>query len=603
MDSLEVTLEFLSGGTPQTSSATPEDKNLTVRLYIPRTLAARAAAEGEKESFPFLWKAVAGAHDIFELEFYPPFYHEVSFKISADEDFFLSSPLISNTLQIKTPDYKVSYAIGKTARIFCLYSHKSFDIDKNLKKGAIYHIFCDRFSNAGKYLDKNTRYNRDPYDEPEFAERGQPFGNDTHFGGNFEGICEKLDYLKSLGIKALYLSPISKARSNHKYDTGDYMTPDPSFGNEKELKKLIGRAHDMDMEIILDMVFNHSGSDSLYFNKYGRYPSVGAYSGTHSPYYDWYTFERFPDKYNCWWGIDILPAFNKNNEDFINFICGDGGVIDYYLSLGITGARLDVADELTLPFLERIYKKIKSRGGTIFGEVWENAATKISYGEKRRYFTGGKLDGVTNYPLRNGILHYLMTADAEELAKLCLEIYTDYPKEVSLNLMNIIGTHDTPRALTLLSGASDSGMTMAQKSRDRLDGDARQKGEALLKLAFFLSATLPGIPTVYYGDEVGMEGWGDPFNRRFMRWDMCGNSVNVYYKNIMRLRNNNRPLYEGGLKINCAKDGLFVFTRFCEKENAVCVVNMSHKQASLCFDKEVKTVLPKEASVFFCKEL
>ena len=209
-----------------------------------------------------------------------------------------------------------------------------------------------------------------------------------------------------------YLSPIFDSASIHKYDTSDYMKIDPAFGDDETFSRLCSEAEALGMRIILDGVFNHTGDDSVYFNKYSRYPGAGAYNSQSSPFYSWYYFDKWPDAYTCWWNIKTLPKVNAENADYCEYILGSEGVLQKWLSLGAAGFRLDVADELPESFLEKLRSRVKANGPDrlIIGEVWEDASNKIAYSQRRHYFQGAELDSVMNYPLKDGIIAYVTSA-------------------------------------------------------------------------------------------------------------------------------------------------------------------------------------------------
>ena len=269
-----------------------------------------------------------------------------------------------------------------------------------LHGGTMYQIFVDRFCRGGNETPRDdVIMHGDWSDDPMYAERGMPILNNDFFGGDLAGVEKKLPYLKSLGVNVIYLNPIFSAYSNHKYDTSDYMSVDEMFGGDEALDSLIAAAKEQGISIILDGVFNHTGSNSIYFNKYGKYDSVGAYQSKDSPYYRWYNFTSYPDKYECWWGIDIHPRVKCDDETYREYICGKNGVIRSYLRRGISGWRLDVADELSDSFLAELRSAASEEDprSVIIGEVWENAVTKVSYGNRRRYFRGHELDSVMNH--------------------------------------------------------------------------------------------------------------------------------------------------------------------------------------------------------------
>ncbi len=445
---------------------------------------------------------------------------------------------------------------------------KNFRTPDKFKGGIMYQIFCDRFAKSKKHripVKKSAVLNSDWENGiPDYPEKpGDPLANNCFFGGSLYGITEKLDYLQSLGVNTLYLNPIFEAYSNHKYDTADYMNVDSMFGGNEALAELIAELKSRKMMLILDGVFNHTGDDSIYFNKYGNYPSTGAYQSKDSPYSKWYTFRKFPDDYECWWGVKILPSVRKNCEDFRNFICGKNGVVSHYLSLGVDGFRLDVADELSDNFLESLRKIAhqSSDSPIVIGEVWEDASDKIAYGKRRHYFSGKQLDSVMNYPLKNAIINFVKSGDASSFAKNALSLYLHYPKEVTDVLMNILGTHDTERILTVLADAGTENMTNAELAVFKLTEDMKKKAFSLLKIAAFLLYTMPGIPCVYYGDEAGMEGGRDPFNRLPFSENKVNSESVRFFRKLGAMRNEFSCFAKGDFEILCAHDSLCFFRR------------------------------------------
>lgn len=442
---------------------------------------------------------------------------------------------------------------------------KDYSAPTMLRGGIIYHIFVDRFCRSGRCAPKPYAVmNNDPEGVPQFAQRpGAPLANNMFFGGDLYGIIEKLDYLQTLGVNCLYLSPIFDARSNHKYDTGNYMEVDQMFGGNKALEALIAEADKRNMYVVLDGVFNHTGDDSYYFNKYGHYDSIGAYQSQASDFYDWYKFSHFPDRYDSWWGIDILPATNKNCPSFQNFVNGEKGVVAHYLKKGIAGWRLDVADELPDEFLVQLASRAKevNQEAIIIGEVWEDASHKIAYSKRRHYFRGHELDSVTNYPLRSAIIAFVMNADGEAFRRRVMCLYEHYPKCVSDNLMNILGTHDTERILTVLGGEGADGLTNQQLAFKKLSMENRRMALQRLKLAYTLCATLPGIPCIYYGDEAGLEGYRDPFNRRFFPWGKEEGDLVAFYQKIGRIRRQESAFKDGVLSFLSTGEDYVVYQR------------------------------------------
>ncbi len=472
---------------------------------------------------------------------------------------------------------------------FRLLVHRSdFCVPDWFAGGTMYHVFVDRFfRGAGKTAMRDDAImNEDWYGGiKQFAPYpGAPVANNEFFGGNLWGVADKLDYLSSLGVTTLYLSPIFKAYSNHKYDTGDYMKVDEMFGGEEALDWLIQKAKTYGMRVILDGVFNHTGDDSRYFNRYGKYDSLGAYQTKDSPYHDWYCFEKFPDDYKSWWGIEILPKINPDSEACRHFLAGTGGVAEKYIKKGIGGWRLDVADELSDAFLDLLsetVKKVSDGEGLIIGEVWENAADKIAYGKRRRYFRGGQLDSVMNYPLRNAILSFVKDGDAMAFYNGLTELYASYPRAVCDSLMNLLGTHDTERILSVLGDTEIEDLDNQTLSCHRMSAEARAKGVALLKMASALQYTVFGVPSLFYGDEVGVEGGHDPFCRMPYPWGQEDGELLAHYRKLGALRREHSVFAHGAFAFLSVGDGFVSFERYDSSERIVVAVNRSSHSVTL----------------------
>ena len=450
--------------------------------------------------------------------------------------------------------------------------------------GVIYQIFVDRFFRGAETpLSPGAVINPD-WEEgiPQYpAYPGAPLENNMFFGGNLDGIIRKLDYIASLGTTCLYLSPIFKAKSNHKYDTGDYMQIDPMFGTEADLRRLIREASAHGMRVILDGVFNHTGDDSLYFNRYGTYPGTGAYQSQESPYYEWYTFQQFPDRYTCWWNIPILPRISPDVPSCREFFTGPGGVIAHYADMGIGGLRLDVADELSDDFISAIKARLNERvpDAVLYGEVWEDASNKIAYGVRKRYFLGRELDGVMNYPLRTGLISYFRDGDCRPLMQYFTDIMPNTPPRILNAQMNLLGTHDTVRILTALGGRNADGMTNDQLAVLRMSEDERKEAKKRLAAAYLVLATLPGIPSIFYGDEAGLEGYSDPFNRRPMPWHALQEDLLCWYRQVGEMRRRFPVYREGAFRLlRLDREGL-LFIR--EEEGCALLTAVNRGSRSL----------------------
>lgn len=456
---------------------------------------------------------------------------------------------------------------------------RNFSTPDWLKGGIFYQIFPDRFNCSGKLKDgipedRILREDRDgePYWRP--TAEGKVLNND-YFQGDLQGITEKLGYLSELGVTCIYLNPIFEANSNHRYDTADYTKIDPLLGDEADFAELCRKAEKFGISIILDGVFSHTGDDSKYFNKYGRYADLGAYQSKDSPYYSWYKFNEYPDKYHSWWGIDILPEVNEDDPGFIEYIAGKDGIARKWLKLGARGWRLDVADELPDVFLDEFRKAVKNEksDALVLGEVWEDASNKFSYGQRRRYFSGRQLDSVMNYPFADAVVEFIRSGVVEGFSDKILTIVENYPKCCIDVLMNHIGTHDTMRILTHLAGEDCEYRDRSWQSEKHLSEDEYLKGIKLLKLASVLQFTLPGVPCIYYGDEVGMEGYKDPFNRCFYPWGKENKELLEHYIALGRLRHSCDCFREGEFVTVSEMQGCLAFVRIGKKDSVFVVVN------------------------------
>ena len=474
-----------------------------------------------------------------------------------------------------------------------------------LDGGIIYQIFPDRFCNSGEEK-QNVPSDRCLCDDwnrqPEYRQNGDRcfLGND-YYGGDLKGIEQKLDYLKSLGVNCIYLNPIFEAHSNHRYNTADYLKIDPLLGTEEDLVSLIKSAKLQGISIILDGVFSHTGDDSVYFNRYNRYSELGAYNSKDSDYYSWYNFKNYPNEYASWWGISTLPETLENDLSFSNFITGENGVIRYWLKKGIKGWRLDVADELPDEFLDRIRLAVKAEGKENFllGEVWEDATNKISYGCRRRFLRGKQLDSVMNYPFACAIIDFVKGGNSRNLLNLILDILENYPPQSVKLLMNHIGTHDTARILTRLGADNSYVGDREWQSKRHLSDTEYENGVRLLKLAAVLQFTMPGVPSIYYGDEAGMQGYGDPFCRAAFPWGKENTELTEFYKKLGVIRRSNAAFRSGEFIPIVAENGNIAYIRKNNANSVLIAVNRSDEATIINIPKE----FDKSDSVFGNKPL
>ena len=434
----------------------------------------------------------------------------------------------------------------------------------------IYQIFPDRFRHAPTKAvdDRKDRYVHQNWDEELLGVgdlRGGKYQELDFYGGTLTGIQEKLPYLKDMGIDIIYLNPIFRARSNHRYDTGDYTQVDPLCGTNTEFTELCEAAKKVGIRVMLDGVFSHTGEDSVYFNHFGHYPTLGAYQGQSSPYYDWYTFNHYPEDYKAWWGILSLPELRKDNPEYQKFMFQPHeGVVPRWIEAGSCGWRLDVADELPVDFLRKLRAAAKAADpeAVVLGEVWEDASNKVAYGETRCYCTGDTLDSVMNYPVREAILNFVMgKTSASTFVRLIHHQEEVYPAQFRYALMNLVGSHDRCCALNILAGRECQELSKADQQHVHLNVEEYELAVRRYKLCIDLLCALPGCATVYYGDEVGLTGCHDPWNRRAFPWGREDKSLQKYVANKLRHRQESDLLRLGYCDIEAPDDDTLLITR------------------------------------------
>lgn len=563
--------------------AVKQGENLIFKVVLPRSLSCTGVDlvikkdSGEYDYIPMKWLSMEGADEEWwalgytakeaDLYFYHFQYHTSwgasDIKHCGDRLGLLSKGTLDWQLSVYQSD---------------------FTTPEWLKGGIFYQIFPDRFYFSGEKKKDipsgrllRTDIDADPLWRP--TPEGKVLNND-YFQGDLKGIEEKLDYIASLGVSCIYLNPIFEAQSNHRYDTADYSKIDPLLGSEKDLKNLCSQAEKRGISIILDGVFSHTGDDSIYFNKYGRYDSVGAYQSKQSPYYKWYKFINHPNEYHSWWGISILPEVIEESPEFIGFITGKDGIARKWLRAGVRGWRLDVADELPDIFLDEFRKAVKeeNKDALVLGEVWEDASNKFSYGQRRHYFRGDELDSVMNYPFAEAIISYVRSGRVEGFTSKIMNILENYPKCVVDVLMNHIGTHDTMRAITALAGESCDYRDRQWQSTHELSESQYQKGIKLLKIAAAIQYMLPGVPSLYYGDEAGMQGYKDPFNRRYYPWGKENTQLLEFYRHLGSIRRKLTCLKDGGYYTVSEMLSCLAFVRYNDEEKIMLISNRNEHE-------------------------
>ena len=482
---------------------------------------------------------------------------------------------------IRQADGTAAYSPDKEGRRWQLTCYEQgFTTPDWLAGGVLYQIFPDRFATSGE-LKEGVPSDRVMHADWNEAVEWRPdhngrVWNNDFFGGDLKGIEQKLDYLQSLGVTCIYLNPIFESHSNHRYDTADYSRIDPLLGDEADFAALTAAAKERGIRVMLDGVFSHTGSDSIYFNRERRYTGDGAYNSPHSPYSDWYHFRRWPNEYGSWWGFDTLPEVDELSPAFMQYINGEGGIVERWLKSGASGWRLDVADELPDGFLDALRARVKATDpdALVLGEVWEDASNKESYGHRRRYLLGKQLDSVMNYPFRDAIFAFLLGGSGEDFAHGVWDVVENYPPQTLRLLMNHIGTHDTERALTVLGGEPSCGRGRAWQAERHLGDAERAVGLRRLRLASLLQFALPGVPCVYYGDEAGLEGYRDPFNRGTYPWGHEDAGLIEWYRALGAARAVSPALAEGAfVPVSTGSADVACFVRRRGEDALLCAVN------------------------------
>ena len=436
---------------------------------------------------------------------------------------------------------------------------QDFETPESIKGKVFYQIFPDRFCEGveNKPMPFADRiYQADKHAEP-FWQPNEVGGhlNEDYFGGDLKGIQQKLPYLHEMGVDFIYLNPIFEAHSNHRYNTADYLNVDPLLGTNEDFEALCTAAQKYGIGIVLDGVFSHTGSDSRYFNREGRYGEGGAYRDPNSPYRCWYDFgPQYKGGYRSWWGFETLPEVDEETPSYVEFITGPGGVIDTWLRRGAAGFRLDVADELPDEFIEKVRAAVK----------------RVS---PEKFLLGKGLDSVMNYPFKNAVLDFVKGKPAEQAMTEILTICEHYPAPAMDTALNFLSTHDTERALTVIADEPANGRGRAWQSGRCVTGDAYEEGLLRLRMAYAIIYTLPGVPCLYYGDEIAMQGYRDPFNRAFFRWDAHEQRLRPVLAQLAQLRHTCEAFRTGQLRVLRAEDGILHYQRVGKVETAEIIVN------------------------------
>ena len=477
----------------------------------------------------------------------------------------------------------------------------AFETPEWFRHAVVYQIFPDRFfcSDRARFLRAAADYRatgrpifvHENWDEPPlYTPHGgaREYAPDDYFGGDLNGIREKLPYLASLGVTCIYLNPIFAAHSNHRYNTANYRSIDPLLGTNAEFTALCEAAKSHGIRIILDGVFSHTGDDSIYFDRYHRYGTHGACESKDSPYYPWYRFYDWPNRYECWWNFETLPDVEETEPTYTEFIQGESGILKSWLRAGASGWRLDVADELPDSFIRGVRRAIKSfdPDAVLIGEVWDNCATKFGPEGRRGYVNGDELDAPMNYRFREPAIEFLNgRQDAYWFAETQNRLLEDYPKPFMDACLNLLGSHDTERVRTALTGAPDArSLSRAQQLSHRPDEATLLRAADRVALGYALMAVLPGVPCIYYGDEAGMTGMSDPLNRGTFPWGRENTSLTERVRTLMRLHRESDAIRSGSTRIAAVG------------RQTVCVIRQSSEETLILLANAADT--PVRASVF-----
>ena len=420
-----------------------------------------------------------------------------------------------------------------------------------LQESVVYQIFPDRFHNGDPSIDVEGT--------------GQWGKGKIHkrsiYGGDLRGIIEKLPYLEELGVNLIYLTPIFKSDTNHKYNTEDYFSIDPQFGTLEEAKELVEKAHNLGIKIVFDAVFNHSGSDFFAFKDLIE-------NQQKSKYKEWYFIDSWPVKkaknkyYTFANGCDNMPKLNTNNKEVREYLLKVG---EFWIKeIGIDGWRLDVCDEVGHEFWREFRKRVKEAksDAIIIGEIMHEANS---------FLKGDQLDGIMNYPFKNAIIDFFAKGiiNGREFLDIMAENRVLYMDSITKQMWNLIGSHDTKRIY------------------NECDGNINR-----MKLAIAYQFLYIGVPYIYYGDEIGLDGGDDPENRKCMIWDKEKQNRRLFdfYKNMINIRKNNKVFTFGNFEEVYCQDNIIAFKRVLDKEEVLCIFNNSDDSVLININLGMKAV-------------
>lgn len=544
--------------------------------------------EKGKWSYKIKHKENDGENVYFESDVFLPnranYRYFFSYKIDGEQKFLKNKEIVSDDVY-REEMFKMS--VG-------------FSVPNWAKGKIIYHIFVDRFNKGREAeLEKMPRRTiHDSWDEAltRYHDSDRIWNNDF-YGGDLQGIIDKLDYIKGFGTEILYLSPIVFSQSNHRYDTSDYEVVDPYVGCNEDLRRLCDEAHKRGIKVILDAVFNHTGSDSKYYNEEGTFPELGAYQSDNSKYSPFYkrVYNETTGKYDFqyWWNMPNLIVCDCDGEAWKNYITGEDGIIDQWFDLGIDGLRLDVADDHNLNdhFLEAIHTAVvrNKKDGFIIGEVWDNVMRS-----GRDSLGGGKaLHSVMNYLLMDALVRYIKCRDATKLKWTLNDILTEFPDETILSLMNSTSTHDIPRPLDFFAPSDEFSENsrwywtpINERDKDycfdyKLTKEQYEKAKELYKSYVSTLAFLPGNLTIFYGDEAGVQGLGNLANRKPFPWGEEDEDLLEFFTSIGKVKVSNNFLEKAKTNVLAITRDYLMFERKTDDNSLLYAVNVTDNEIDI----------------------
>lgn len=516
---------------------------------------------------------------------YAIFETEIYLTTSALYYYYFSYDCNGQHLRLKKKDLTGNSSVTKQE---CFKLSVNFSAPDWAKGATMYHIFVDRFckDSSLNVTPIPGRTFNDWDDKPVLGPNENGDWNVDFYGGNLLGIISKLDYIKSLGCTIIFLSPILYGQSNHLYDTIDYTLVDPYLGSKEDLEKLCFEAHKLGMYIVLDGVYNHTGNRSKYFDQFDEYGG-GAYNHEDSPYRLFYkkTWHNSESCFSFWWGQPTLPECDTNAPEWQNYITAPTGIIDQLFACGIDGIRLDVPDELYDSMIYKIFKAIirNKSDGFLFGEVWKNPMRM-----NRGYISSGNgMHSVMNYFLIDALIRFYKYNDIFKLKDVINQILTEYPIDTLLTMMNFTSTHDISRLIEIFAcnvfnpqGEWAWDMNYSNTSEFIKSHTLSEKeynyGKTVLKSYIVALAFFPGIFSIFYGDEVGVQGLHNLANRTSFPWGKEDTDLLAYFKSLIHTRNSYEFLKYADCEVCKISEKYFCFERILGNEKILVFASRSH---------------------------